>query len=280
MRYGERPATHENGFRKPLDFRAHRPWPLPLRPWVMAQRWRDLLFAHWPVDPECLRPLIPEGLTLDCHTGAAWVSITPFRLEGLRPRGLPALPLLSSFPELNFRTYVTTARKPGVFFFSLDAARTVAVMGARAAFHLPYFLAAMQVATTRDGAIEYRSHRTGSERPAEFQALYRPVPQMSPLPAEPGTIDHWLTERYCLYAVDRAGRLYRTEIHHAPWALQPVEAKILWNTVSTAAGIELPPQPTLTAFARRLDVVVWGPRRLGVGGAERPIGRRSRSSAQ
>ena len=120
-----------------MDFRAHRPWPLPPRPWVMAQRWRDLLFAHWPVDPERLRPRIPEGLTLDCHEDAAWVSITPFRLEGLRPRGFPALPWISSFPELNFRTYVTRARKPGVLFFSLDAARTAAVMGARAAFHLP-----------------------------------------------------------------------------------------------------------------------------------------------
>jgi uncharacterized protein len=233
----------------------------------MAQRWHDLLFAHWPVEPERLRPHVPEALTLDCHTGTAWVSITPFRLEGLRPRGLPALPWVSSFPELNFRTYVTRARKPGVFFFSLDAARTLAVMGARAAFHLPYFLAKMRVATTRDGATDYRSHRAGAERPAEFQALYRPVPQMSALPAEPGTIDHWLTERYCLYAVDRAGRLYRTEIHHAPWALQRVDAKILWNTVSTAAGIELPPEPALTAYARRLDVVVWWPRRLAARGA-------------
>jgi uncharacterized protein len=261
-----------------MDFRAHRPWPLPPRPWVMAQRWRDLLFAHWPVDPERLRPRIPEGLTLDCHEDAAWVSITPFRLEGLRPRGFPALPWISSFPELNFRTYVTRARKPGVFFFSLDAPRTAAVMGARAAFHLPYFLAAMHVTTASNGAIDYRSHRTGPERPAEFQALYRPVPQMSPLPAEPGSLDHWLTERYCLYAVDGAGRLYRTEIHHAPWALQPVEAKILWNTVSTAAGIELPPKPALTAYASRLDVVVWWPVRLGRGGAERQAGRPPRDA--
>ena len=256
--------------RNPLDFLAHRPWPLPPRPWVMAQRWRDLLFAHWPVDPERIRPRIPESLTLDCHSGMAWVSLTPFRLEGLRLRGLPGLPWVSSFPELNFRTYVTRARKPGVFFLSLDAASVVAVMGARAAFHLPYFLATMRITTARDGAIDYRAHRSGSERPAEFQALYRPVPQMSPLPAEPGTLDHWLTERYCLYAVDRAGGLYRTEIHHAPWALQPVEAKILWNTVSTAGGIELPPTPALTAYARSLDVRIWWPVRLRPGGVERP----------
>ena len=260
-----------------MDFRAHRPWPLPPRPWVMAQRWRDLLFAHWPVDPERLRPRIPEGLTLDCHEDAAWVSITPFRLEGLRPRGFPALPWISSFPELNFRTYVTRARKPGVFFFSLDAARTAAVMGARAAFHLPYFLAAMHVTTASNGAIDYRSHRTGPERPAEFQALYRPVPQISPLPAEPGSLDHWLTERYCLYAVDRVGRLYRTDIHHAPWPLQPVEAKILWNTISTAAGFELPPEPARVAFARRLDVVIWWPRRLAARG-ERRVRRRARGA--
>jgi uncharacterized protein YqjF (DUF2071 family) len=152
-------------------------------------------------------------------------------------------------------------------------------MGARAAFSLPYFLATMRTATARDGGIDYRSHRTGSERPVEFHAVYRPVPHMPALPAEPGTIDHWLTERYCLYAVDRTGGLYRTEIHHAPWALQPVDAKILWNTIPAAAGIELSPQPTLTAYARRLDVVVWWPRRLGVGGAERPVDRPPKSAA-
>jgi uncharacterized protein len=120
----------------------------------------------------------------------------------------------------------------------------------------------MRVATTRDGAIDYRSRRTGVDRSAEFQALYRPVLQMPPLPTEPGTTEPWLTERYCLYAVDRAARLHRTEIHHAPWELQPVEAKVLWNTVATAAGIELSLQPALTAYARRLDVVVWCPVRV------------------
>ena len=238
----------------------------------MAQRWRDLLFAHWPVDPELLRSRIPERLSLDCHTGSAWVSIAAFRLEGLRPRGLPALPWISAFPELNFRTYVTGGRKPGVFFLSLDAGRVLAVLGARAAFHLPYFAATMHVTETRSGAIDYRSRRTGAEPPAEFHALYRSVAQ-TPRPAEPGTIDHWLTERYCLYAADRAGRLFRTEIHHAPWALQPVEAKIQWNTVSAAAEIHLPTEPVLTAYARRLDVVVWWPRRLALGGADRSIGR-------
>jgi uncharacterized protein YqjF (DUF2071 family) len=228
----------------------------------MAQRWCDLLFAHWPVTPDRLRPHLPEGLILDCHGGTAWVSITPFRLEGLRLRGTPPLPWISSFAELNFRTYVTQGGKPGVFFFSLDASRTLAVMGARAAFHLPYFSAVMHTVRTPDGVIDYRSRRTGSDCPVAFHALYRPVPQTTPLPANPGTIEHWLTERYCLYAADRARRLYRAEIHHVPWALQPVDAKISWNTVSTAMRIELPPEPALTAYSRRLDVLVWWPRRL------------------
>jgi uncharacterized protein YqjF (DUF2071 family) len=152
-------------------------------------------------------------------------------------------------------------------------------MGAPASFHLPYFLAEMHVTTAPDGAIDYRSHRIGTERPADFQALYQPVPHRLPQPPEPGSIDRWLTERYCLYAVGRAGRLYRTEIHHAPWPLQSVEAKILWNTVSTTAGIELPPAPALTSFARRLDVAVWWPVRLERGGAERLVGHPPRGAA-
>jgi uncharacterized protein len=237
----------------------------------MAQRWRDLLFAHWPVDPETLESRIPAGLTLDRHGDTAWVSITPFLLEGLRLRGLPPVPYLSSFPEVNFRTYVTRDGKPGVFFFSLDAGRTAAVMGARAAFHLPYFLATMRVGRSPDGTIEYASHRRRTERPAEFQARYRPLRQLTALPAEPGSLDHWLAERYCLYAVDRRGQLYRGDIHHAPWPLQPVEVTIPWNTISTAAGIALPPEPARTAYAKRLDVLVWWPVRLGRG-ARRPPG--------
>jgi uncharacterized protein len=233
--------------RPPLDLRGHRPWPLPACHWTWRSGGENLLFAHWPVDPERLRPLLPDGIPLDCRDDTAWVSLTSFVPEGLRLRGAPALPWVSAFPELNFRTYVTRDRKPGVFFFNLDAARTVAVMGARALFHLPYFLAEMNVTTAPDGAVDYRSHRIGTERPADFQALYQPVLKRSPQLAEPGSIEHWLTERYCLYAVGRAGRLYRTEIHHAPWPLRPVEARILWNTVSTAAEIELPPTPALTA---------------------------------
>src|SRR6478672_9320048 len=152
----------------------HRPWPLPQKPWIMAQRWTDLLFAHWPVDAATLRGVVPASLPLDSFQGRTWISIAAFYLSHLRPRWLPALPMLSEFPELNVRTYVTLGDKPGVFFFSLDAGSALAVAGARTTYHLPYFTARMSIATDGDGAIDYRSQRTDRRgAPAGFAARYR-----------------------------------------------------------------------------------------------------------
>ena len=241
---------------------AHRPWPLPRGSWIMAQRWSNLLFAHWPVATEAVRALVPPALTLDVYSGTAWISVTPFYLSHLRPRGVPALPWVSEFPELNVRTYVTLGGKAGVYFFSLDAGSAVAVTGARTLYHLPYFRASMSVQEARDGMITYQSRRThGGAPPADLSARYRPAGAV--VRSEPGSLDHWLTERYCLYAVDSTQRVYRAEIHHRPWPLQPAEAEIGRNTMVEAAGLALPTQPPRLSFARRLDVVVWPPERAG-----------------
>lgn len=238
----------------------HRPWPLPTEPWIMAQTWHDLLFAHWPVTPAALTGLIPPALALDTVDGAAWVGVVPFRMTGIRLRGLPAFPGLSALPEINARTYVTAGGKPGVWFFSLDAGSALAVATARRWFRLPYYRAWFSIERERD-RIRYASRRTHrGAPPAEFSARYGPIGAVTF--ARPGTLDHWLTERYCLYAVDARGRLYRGEIHHAPWPLQPADAAIERNTMATAAGIELPPSAPLLHFARRLDVRIWPPRRL------------------
>src|SRR4051795_4757016 len=144
----------------------HRPWPLPSGPWVMAQSWIDLLFAHWPVDAEQLRAIVPASIPIDTFDGTAWLGITPFELTGLRPRGLPAL---SRFPELNVRTYTMLGGKPGIWFFSLDAGSLAAVWGARLTYRLPYFKARMGIA--REGRIRYRSVRAG----ARLEAAYEPT---------------------------------------------------------------------------------------------------------
>lgn len=242
-----------------FDFIAHRPWPLPSRPWIMAQSWHDLLFAHWPIDPAVLRPRIPAKLTVDTFDGKAWLGIVPFRMSGVRLRGTPPLPWLSAFPELNVRTYVTAEGKPGVWFFSLDAANPLAVIAARLSFHLPYFNARM-ACDSEHGWIQYRSDRTHrGASAASFLGRYRPVGTI--FQPQPGSLEHFLTERYCLYSANGA-KLYRGEIHHPPWSLQLAEAHFDRNTMPEASGFSLPYTPPLLHFARRQDMVAWAPQRI------------------
>jgi uncharacterized protein len=230
----------------------HRPWPLPASPWIMTQSWHDLLFMHWPIDPGVMRAKVPASIELDLFDGGAWLGIVPFRMSNIAPRALPALPWVSAFPELNVRTYVTRDGKPGVFFFSLDADNALAVAAARALFHLPYFSAAMQL-QEREGWIEYESHRRRRGSPAHLVCRYRPIgPATEPIP---GTLDYFLTERYCLYTLDRGSRVRRLEIHHPPWALQAAELELRTNTMAEAAGIPLPSMPPLLHFSKQQDMV-------------------------
>jgi uncharacterized protein len=234
---------------------AHRPWPLPEGSWIMTQNWHDLLFAHWPVDARELQERLPPGLPLDTFEGQAWVGIVPFHMTNVAPRGVPAVSLVSSFMELNVRTYVTLRGKPGVYFFSLDANSTLAVAAARTLFHLPYFTATMKM-DWQDGRYGYTSARdTRMEGVAEFAATYRPIGPVQI--AKPGSLEHFLTERYCLYTVDNSFHARRLEIHHPPWPLQTAEATIAVNTMAEAAGIRLPSTAPLLHFARRQDMVAW-----------------------
>jgi hypothetical protein len=230
----------------------------------MRMRWRDLLFAHWKVPVEALRPLVPPQLEIDTFAGQAWLGVVPFRMEDVAPRFLPAPPGPGAFPELNVRTYVRLGARPGVWFLSLDAASRLAVEGARRAFHLPYFRATMS-SGTEAGWVEYRSVRNDPRGPAAgFAGRYRPAGPVEP--ASAGSLAEFLTDRRGLFAADRHGRLAWTAIHHDPWPLQPAEAEIASNTMAAAHGIALPAEPPLLHFAGRLDVQAWWPRRVGGGG--------------
>jgi uncharacterized protein YqjF (DUF2071 family) len=238
-----------------LDETAHRPWPMPNAPWIMTQTWHDLMFAHWPVDVEMLQAKVPKALPIDRFDGEAWIGVVPFRITNLTPRGVPSLPFVSAFPELNVRTYVTLEGKPGVYFFSLDAASSIAVAAARALFHLPYFTATMQVDGSGD-SVRYSSTRSATASTARFEAIYRPAGPAHE--AAPGTLEYFLTERYCLYTIDGADRVRRLQIHHPPWLLQPAEADIRVNTMAEAAGVILPPTLPLLHFSKRQDMIGWG----------------------
>ncbi len=242
----------------------HRPYPRPASPWVMRQSWHDLLFMHWPVPAGALRPLIPPGLEVDTFDGSAWIAVVSFRMSDVAPRFVPAVPGLSAFPELNVRTYVVRDGRPGVWFFSLDAGNGLAVSIARAWFRLPYYRAVMALSETF-GGIAYASQRNHpGARPADLHLRYAPTgPVFS---ARPGSLEWFLTARYCFYAQglptnDRTfipnAPLQRAEIEHPAWPLQVAEAAIETNTMTTPVGITLPDTAPLLHFVRRIDVEVW-----------------------
>ncbi len=226
----------------------------------MTQRWNDLLFLHYSLDPELVRAKVPEVLTLDTYGQRAWVTVAPFWINHLRPPGVPSVPWFSSFNEINVRTYVSYNGKPGVYFFSLDASNLSAVWGARVFYRLPYWQASMKVAGKGGVRIDYDSKRHHGPKPAELKCTYGPANTRT-FRARPGSLEHFLTERYCLYTTTRK-RLYRGDIHHLPWDLQEAQVEMQQNTMAQPTGLQLPPEAELAFFVRELKVLFWAPERL------------------
>jgi uncharacterized protein YqjF (DUF2071 family) len=228
---------------------------------VLRHRWAHLLFLHWPVPVEMFRTLLPDDLEVDCWDGQAYVGLVPFTMTGIRPVWAPPVFGLSSSHEVNVRTYVHRGgRDPGVWFFSLDAANAVAVHLARWLWRLPYFHARMSLehASYRTGEtpwIAYRSTRTGAgPQPATCGLRYRPRGPIHAAP--PGTLEHFLVERYILYAHD-GERLYRGQVHHSPYPLQDAEVDNLEETLVAAAGLTRPLTEPLAHYAAEVRVRVY-----------------------
>lgn len=207
---------------------------------------------HWPVPVELLQPMVPPGLKVQEFDGTSWIGVVPFRMEGVMRRPFVDMPWLSAFPELNVRIYVEAEGKAGVWFLSLDASNPVAVWAARRYFHLPYHQA--NISLRRVGP-EFRYQSRRAQGSSTFKAIYRPTGDK--YEAKLGTLEHWLTERYCLYALSPSGKLLRNEVHHVPWPLQPATAELKENSMLAPFDIQLPSVRPLLHFASRVDVVVW-----------------------
>ena len=232
---------------------SHRPWPLPNLPWTMRQIWSDLLFAHYPIKFEVLRKLVPEVLHLDSYNGMCWIGIVPFRMSGVRLRGLPPIPGTDQFPELNVRTYVTLDGKPGVYFFSLDAANWLAVKGAKTLYHLPYWYSKMKIKNS--GAnVEFESKRQHDPE-IELACSYRPISE--PFQATKGSFEEWMVERYCFYTLNSSGVPLRCDILHEPWILQKAEAEFRQNSILSKQGITVESDVPILHFAKNIEVRAW-----------------------
>jgi len=194
-----------------LQLNAHRPYPMPQRPWKYYQEWHDVLFAHWQVPIKPLRELVPEGIDIDLFGEEAWVSMVAFDLKKLRPHFLPSFSPISDFIEINMRTYVLRNGKPGIYFFSLEAEKTVSALLGKLGIGLPY----MKSKISHPGGIYDSFNPT---RNFHLKVKYTPGEEIQ----NKSLLDKWLTERYCLF-LERSGKIVGNDIHHFEWPLQKVE---------------------------------------------------------
>jgi hypothetical protein len=226
----------------------------------MTQRWNDLLFAHWPVPPSSLTPLLPEGLQVDTFQESAWLGVVPFWLDRIKIHGLPAIPGAHGFPELNLRTYVRDVETGtrGLYFFSTETSNLLAAVAARTFFHLPYSWAEMRLEQKSEREFSIYSRRRMSRRPVVFQARYRGLgPTRKSVENRSGTLEHFLMERFCLFTRNRSGHPVRANLHHVSWPLEEAEAEIERNDLAATIGIRLPDEKPVLHYSRRLALYIW-----------------------
>ena len=221
----------------------------------MHQTWGKLLFMHWRIDKDLLRPHIPESLEIDTFGGSAWIGIVPFTMWDIRalPPYVPPVPGLNAMDELNVRTYVHHNGVPGVWFFSLDTNSNAAVLGARSVYHLPYYYADIDL-KQRGKTITYSLSRSDDDPPADFKATWKigdPLAQ-----SQPGSKEFFLTERYMLYS-EHDDQLYRARIFHDPWPLQDAEVTKWGSSMIEASDLIQPPGEPLVHYAEELSVEIW-----------------------
>ncbi len=239
---------------------SQRPRPLPTGSWAMTQRWNDLLFAHWRVSAAAISPHLPEGLQPDTFQGSAWVGVVPLWMDRLKIRGLPPVPGARNFPELHFRTYVHDQHTgtPGIYNFSLDIGSLVATTAVRFIFQMPCNWAEMRLDQRSEREFAFYSRRRLARVPVIFNARYRglgPTRRLAEMRC--GSLESFLTERYCLFARNHTGLAVRANIHLVSSPLEDAEAEIECNDLPKAVGLNISDQEPVLHYSRRLAVYIW-----------------------
>lgn len=240
---------------------SHRPWPLPSKKWIMKQTWKNLFFAHWPIPVEYLRPYIPSSLHIDTFDGSAWLGVVAFEMEGIYFRGLKAMSVTPKFTEINVRTYVHFNGKPGVYFLSLDVGDRASLLIASRWYRLPYQPAQITFKREKDTFHIQSIRNQKTINPIEFMGEF--VPLSDVYYPQKGTLDHWATERYCLFSTDKLGKqLYCGEIHHSAWPIQKVEGAIDRNSLFTPFQLRPSETKPIVHYSRGLDTLFWNIKRI------------------
>lgn len=251
-----------------------RPRPLPPGRWATTQRWNDLLFAHWPVPPVDLAEQLPDGLQIDTYNGSAWLGVMPFWMDRVKLRRFPAFPGLNLLPELSLRTYVREPRSgaPGVFVFSLDVGSLSATLIGRWAQHLPCHWADVRLEQRDEREISFFSRRRLTAHPVVFQARYRGLgPTRKTAENRAGSLEYFLLERNLLYTRNRQGQTLRSNLHAVSWPLENAEAQIEQNTLGESLGLQLPQQPPVVHYVRRMALYIWPPELVRPKVAAQPV---------
>lgn len=253
---------------------SHRPRPLPSGRWALTQRWNDLLFAHWPIPVAKMAALLPDWLEVDTFQGSAWLGVVPFWLDRVKIRNVPSVLSARSFPDLNLRTYVRDqfTRSPGIYCFSFDASSLLATLAARAMYNLPYHWSSMKLEQRSEREFAFYSRRRFAGHPVIFNARYRGLGPSSRLAEHrPGSLEHFVTERSCLFSTDRTGQPVRSNLHYVPWPLEEAEAEIERNDLADSIGLKLPWTEPVLHYSRRLAVYIWPREFARAGLVTRPV---------
>ncbi len=253
---------------------SYRPRPLPSGRWLISQRWNDLLFAHWALNPSVLDPLLPDWLEVDTYQGKAWLGVVPFWLDRIKIRGVPALPGARSFPDLSMRTYVRDrfTGTSGTYCFSLDSSNLLGVGIARMVYHLPCHWSSMRLDQCSEREFDFYSNRRLNTKPVVFKARYRGLgPTLKTAEIRPGSLEYFLTERSCIFSSNRSGEPIRSNVHHVPLPLEEAEALIERNDLPASIGITLPNCEPVLHYSRRLAIYIWPSEVLRHAMAGRPV---------
>lgn len=235
----------------------HRPWKLPNNNWKWRQSWNNLVFIHYKIDIQSLRALVPSKFEIDLYQGEAWISIVPFFMEDVMKGNIPSFYPFKKFPELNLRTYVKYENKPGVFFFSLDAECLPVVLGGNLLYGVPYKYAKMNYELSENGGYLRSDRFIGS---VEFEMRYRKIGEI--FESEIGSLQEWLSERYCLYSKSNHTEFYRVEVHHKKWPLQNCEVSISKNDILKASNLEVDLDSMIVNYSPGVDVISFRPEKI------------------